>query len=112
MIQRRFESRQGFGLPHELDVLIREIDRGFEVGEQAQEVVAQGRQRAGDSARQLRKGLPEVRVGPGRDDGIDRLGLRQVLLAGEEGAQRELARLGRPRTDAEQVGNEPFNEGR
>ena len=99
-------------MPDELDVLVREVERGFEVGEQVQEVVAKGRERSGDAARQLREREPEVRVGPGRDDGVDRLGLRQVLLAGEEGAQRELARLGRPGAGAQKIGDEPFDQRR
>ena len=69
-------------------------------------------ERLGDAAGELGEGLLQVGVGAGLDDRVHGLGLRQVLLAGEERPQGELPRPGRPGPAREQVGDQPLHERR
>ena len=78
-------------------VLVGEIESGFEVAEQVQQGVAEPVQRLGQPAGQLSQGDVEfVGIG-GVDHAEHRFGLREVDPAGEERSERELARLGQSR---------------
>jgi hypothetical protein len=109
--RRRFVSQQ-LRLRHELDVLVGEVQRRLHVGQQVQQVVAQPLQRPGDAARQLRQRAPQVGVGAGLDHRQDGLRAGQVLLAGEERPQGELAGPGRSGAGGEQVGDQPLDQRR
>ncbi len=62
-----------------------------------QQIVAQPSQRTGQSAGELFQRGFEFRGAGGVDHSQNGLGLGQVDASGEECAERELARLGRPR---------------
>ena len=83
---------------NELDVLLDEIEPGLQFRQQVEQSSAQCRQRPSQSARQLHERLAKLRLPAGVDDAQHRFGLSQVDAARQKRAQRELARLGRPRT--------------
>ncbi len=99
-------------LVDELKVFVGEIEAGFDVGKQVEQVVAQGFQGPADAAGELSEGLLEFIAAAGLDDGEDGFGASEVEFSGEEGAQGELAGLGRARTGFEEFGDQQVNKGR
>ena len=91
MRARRF-ARAG----SDVDVVLGEVDAGFEEGDEGNEFILDGSDggRARRRAGARRAGLLE---GGGVDEVVDGLGLGEVDAAGEEGALGELAGLGEAR---------------
>ena len=75
--------------------LLAEIEVGLELGDEVEQAVARGEDRTREAARELLERGVELRLGRRLDDPEDGLGPRQVDPTGEEGPERELARLGR-----------------
>ena len=76
--------------------LVGEVEVGLEMGQDVEQAVAEPHDRPGEAAGELLQGGVELRRGPRVDHAEHRLGPRQVDPAREEGAERELARLGLP----------------
>ena len=98
----------------ERQVLVGKVQPGLQVGQQFQQIVAQQPQGTGQPAGKLLQRGVEFRRAGGVDHSQHGLGLGQVDASGEERAERELARLGRPcaagadaRTTASRSGGEP-----
>lgn len=78
----------------ELHILLREIQLQFQQGDQLQQPVAQPVERRRVAAAQLCRGQRMGRARRGGDQIGDGLGLREVELSGQIGADGEFARLG------------------
>ena len=95
------------------NVLLREIEPGFDVGEQVQQIARASRATAASSppascASACCSSSSRVRF----DHAEDGLGLRQVLLAGEKRPHREFARPGGTGAGVEQCRNEQIDQRR
>ena len=86
----------------ERQILVREIDRGFEMGEDMGQPPRPVAVKIAESAVELAQGLATLRLGLGGGEIGDRLGLGQVELAVQKRAAGELARLGEPQPEAGQ----------
>ena len=75
-------------------VLVGKIDRRLEMRQQSQQTRAPAAVERAKIAVELAQRLAPLRLGLGRDEIGDRLGLRQVELAVEKGAAGEFAGLG------------------
>ena len=80
----------------EANVLIGKIERGFDIGEQVEQIVAQQGERLGHAAGKLLERLRQFAARVCLDDAEHRLRAGQIELAGQEGAQREFAPLSGP----------------
>ena len=96
---RRRQLRQAARQPvqqvvaaHERNVLVGEVQRGLHVGQQVQQVLAQPLQRTRQAAGQLDQRPFQLALVAGLDDGLHRLGPRQVELAGQKRPHGEFAR--------------------
>ena len=77
-------------------VLVRKIDRRFEVGEDAGQPIAPATINATQFAAELPNCLAALSLGLGRGQIGDCFGLQQIEFAVEEGAAGEFARFGQP----------------
>jgi hypothetical protein len=80
----------------ELDVLVDEIQAGFELCQQVQQLAPHPMQRSGQAAGQLPEG--DIKLGPAArvNDRQHGFGLRQIQTPGQEGSQREFSGPGQP----------------
>ena len=106
----RVDSVECFSLSDELDGLVREVERGFEVREEVEQVVAEGFERPCDAPASCASAV-QVRIGPRLNDRVNGLCLRKVFLPREERAERELARIGRSRAGGKKVCHKTLDEG-
>jgi hypothetical protein len=81
-----FELAVGVGLLQEVDLFFGKVERGLDQHAQVDQRVAQRVDLARELARQRTRGAAGRGLGAGVDQVGDRLGLRQVDLAVEEGA--------------------------
>ncbi len=94
-VTRQAQSSHQSPVRHELDRLIGEIETGFEIGQQVDEIPPQHDNLRRKPSRQLVEGRLQLAVVTGVDYAQNRLGLGQVDPPGEKGAQSEFAGLGR-----------------
>ena len=94
------------------DAVLHEVDRGFEEGQHAHEVVHDRAEAAREAAGEVFDGDVQRRRRPRTHHVEHRLGLAQVEPAVEEGAQGELAAPGRPRALAQRQLDHGLQRGR
>ncbi len=87
---------------NERDVFVREVDPGFNFDQQAHQAFAQTPEFLRQGAAELLQRNPQAGLGTGRNQVHDRLGLREIESAVQEGALREFPRLGEPRAAQEE----------
>ena len=92
--------------------LVREVDRGFHVGEQVEQVVPQPSEGRAGATRQTVEGGGELGGSTRLDHREHRLRLHEVEPAREEGAEGELAPAGHPRAVATRRGDQGVDERR
>ena len=97
------DAAGNLGLRRNLHVVLGKVDAGFEQGNQLHQRLLDRRNAAAERAAHLAGGLAGLGQRLRLDQVAHRLGLRQVQLAGEKGALRELARLGQPRAQLQRA---------
>lgn len=88
------DAREELRARRGVDVLVGEIDVGLDVGEDAEEALAQGDDVAAEAAFELLGGGAEGEICLSADEVHDRLGLGEVHFSVEEGAPCEFAGVG------------------
>ena len=94
------ETAQDLGGGRDADIVLGEIDAGFEQRDQFEQLRLDGREAARDRALRLLRGDARLVERGGLDEIADGFGLRQIDAAVQERAQREFARFGEARAGA------------
>ncbi len=102
-LQDRRQAAQNLGGRRHADVVLGEIDAGFEQRDQFQQLFLQRGQPARDGAFHLLRRDARLVESGGVDQIAHGLGLRQIDAAVQVGAQGELAGLGQPRAGLERA---------
>ena len=102
LLGHRSDARRHLRLDLRRQILVREIDRRFEMRHKPQEPLAPAAIDPAEMAVELAQGLAALRLRFGRREIGDRLGLGQVELVVQKGAAGELAGLGEPQSPPRQ----------
>ena len=97
------DAASDLGLRRDVDIVFGKVDAGFEQRDQFDQGLLHGRDAAAERAAHLAGGLARLGERLRVDQVADRLGLRQVELAGEKCALSEFAGLGQPRAQLERA---------
>ncbi len=106
------DAASDFGLRGHVNVIFCEVDAGFEEGDEFDEGLLHGLYAAAECAAHLACGLAGLGQGLGFDEIAHSFGLREVELAGEKRALRELAGFGEARTEVESAAKQQVQNDR
>ena len=95
-----------------MNVLFGEIERGLNVGEEIEQIVASSLQGASHAPCKLFERLFQLVARAGLDDGVDGFGASQIEFAGQKSSECELARLGSAAAGLEKLSNQQLHQRR